>query len=513
MVHAKQFLLTESAFPNGTLTEAWDMQLLPCGWTLTWDPQVGLKHSKDWSVVLLGTAWQVDPDKDSDIQNLVELACGMDLDAIVNMISSWCGRFLLIADGKVYMDCNGLFGVFYADGALSCSTPILCDHLGIKVKKPKIAHSVAPDFMPGERTQYPQIRRLLLDQIYDLRTKKQLRKNLLPGGVVSFETTEERDQYLFRCFTESLRNFARTMGDDKEILIALTGGVDSRTTLALAEQSGIDYSCFTLEHDEISAADRKIPPVLCRLINRKFRYIPRAKADPEKLKEFDCHCGGMSVDTDRQFYGRGQYQALTEGGKKKVAVLRSSIWERFFGGYIFHLPVEERKHMTRESFLKFYRFLSFDDAKQQSFYDWLDRIHGQEVWEDESCMTELDRMYLTMRSGCWLTDVEQSLLLIDNFECYQVLNCTLLFRILYGYVDPNDRPDNKLEERRLTKLACPVLAKVPYESDYTHVMCRREKAARYHRTNRRLFYLYGPRPVLSRYKARVKSSVKKMLHH
>ncbi len=509
MLHDKQYLLTEKAYMDRKLTKTWNLRLLPCGWTLSWEPKLDVKHSKDWSVVLVGMAWQIDPERESDIQILLEEACGMDTDGIIDMISTWCGRFIVIAGSKVYADCNTQLAVFYADGALSCSTAVLCDYLNIKVKKPNIAHAITPDFVPGESTQYPQIRRLMIDQIYNLKTKKTERRSLLPGGILDFETRDERDAYFFRCFVQSIHNLKKQIGD-KKIMVALTGGVDSRTSLACIELSGIDYSCFTLEHGDMSSADRKIPPILCRLLGREYRYIPRTHVDPEKTKEFDIHTGCMNVDTDRLFYGNGQYQAIPEDGKS-VVILRSAIWETFFGDYVLRMPVEERKHMTKESIKKYYKWIAFDEEKLKVYCDWLKRVQEQEPWEEEACISEVDRMYWTMRSGCWLSDLEQSLTLVDNLESYQVLNSTLFFRILFGYVDPNDRPANKEEERRLTKAACPKLAKVPYEADIPHVASRREKQSRWHRTNRRLLSLYGPRPVLSRYKARVKSSVKKLI--
>ena len=516
MLHGKQYLLTESPIRKGRLTEMWEQMLLPCGWTLFWERQLPLMHSRDWSFVLLGTAWQVDPQREADLQKLLDdAASSVDRESsIIDMISSWCGRFLLIAGSRVYMDCVGLLGVFYADGALSCSTPVLCDHLGIRVKYPNIVHGVGPDYMPGEKTQYPQIRRLLPDQVFDLAGGCAVRRSLLPGGVIECATREERDSLLFSCFAQSLKNMCARL-EGKEIQAALTGGVDSRMLMALMEKSGVVYSGFTLEHDEISRGDRRIPAKLCETVGRQYRYVPRGKDDPVKRKEFAEHCGGMSVELDRLFYARGQFEVLKEACEepKPVVILRSGLWETCFGDAAQKLSPEVRRHLTRDDVKKQYKWLAYDEPKLNAICEWLDRVHSQTPDPDEAPITDADRFHWIMKCGCWLSSVEQGLTILDGIESLQPLNSTLFFRILFGYLDSEERPPHKAEERRLTREVCPALAKIPYESDLPkHVQSKREKTARWHLLNRKLYSLYGPRPVLSRYKGRATSAIRRKCH-
>ncbi|MEI3413206.1 MAG: hypothetical protein V8Q57_08505 [Blautia sp.] len=87
--------------------------------------------------------------------------------------------------------------------------------------------------------------------------------------------------------------------------------------LALLEYSGISYSAFTMEHDNISQLDIEAPPALAKLVGKEYQYIRRGqKPSSRRLKAYDLHCGGMASDEDRNFYACDQYP---HGNEENVA--------------------------------------------------------------------------------------------------------------------------------------------------------------------------------------------------
>ena len=88
---------------------------------------------------------------------------------------TWCGRYALLAGGRVYLDAAGLLGVFFGSGGVSSSCRILAASMGLPEKR--FASSSSLNWLPGPLTQYEEIRRLLPSQIYDYRSG-----SIAPGG-------------------------------------------------------------------------------------------------------------------------------------------------------------------------------------------------------------------------------------------------------------------------------------------------------------------------------------------
>lgn len=129
---------------------------------------------------------------------------------------------------------------------------------GREVVFPEIIHGINPDFVPGMKTLYEGVKRLMPSQILDFVTKNVQTRPLLPDGTIAVDSDESRIDLLEKYFVHSLQNMG-TMFRGQHLWLALTGGRDSRVALAMLEETGLDYSTFSCWYKWIDEADEDLP--------------------------------------------------------------------------------------------------------------------------------------------------------------------------------------------------------------------------------------------------------------
>lgn len=446
-----RFVLSKEEY----ILNGWKNIILPSGWSLCWGSELNIVYNKNKSVVLIGDVWQADPNRRTP-QDIVEnIAANNLIEDILEQECTWCGKYVLIINDKIYLDTAGMIGVYYTDGYISNNLEIICKIKGIKYKKPQIYHSIFPDFIPGPNTEYPEIRRVLPSGILDyVKCNIDNRKLLLND--YGHHLTEELNELLTKYYTTSLRNMKKLYGNS-EIWLALTGGRDSRTTLAMIEASGIEYKAFTLEHNDISAGDVNIPQQLMDKIKKEWKYLRRKKYkyEKDKLKDFERHTYGMAVDEDRLFYAYSQYDEILDD-KHSVIILRSSIYECVIDYFAHYL--KDGEEFNAKNLAKVFPILKINKTYYNMLEKWFDYVN------EDDCNKEIslpNRFLWDLRSGVWLSNNEQSYDIYDKIISVQPANCRRFLEILFAY-DANDRKEKKHQEN-LIKLICPIISDVPYE--------------------------------------------------
>lgn len=394
---------------------------------------------------ILGHAIQTDSARKSPIQ---ELASVKDINAIHSVVETWAGRWLLIFENFLVPDACGILGCFYTDdNILSSSLHCINTALHRKNSNPRIRHGFGLDYYPGPDTPYPDTQRLMPSQIYNL-TNHTTDKKIMITADVHYANDDERIQAILDYFSTLLCNLKAEYNG--KWMVPLTGGYDSRTFLALLEYNHMDYSLFTMEHDNISKKDICIPPLLAKQTGKEYHYIKRTgKPDRKRYQIYDTHCSKMAVDEDRNFYAYHQYPE----NKENTIILRANIWECAWG--IYYDKIKDYGTDIRKYANKYPNIRRRQDMKN-SLQKWL--THTKQDTQD---IPLANRFYWEQRMGCWLSDVEQSLTIIDNMDSIPLCNCNRLISLLLDF-DIKDRY-HKQHMVKIIQKTCPELLEIPFE--------------------------------------------------
>ena len=424
------------------------------GYIFSYHKDLKFYVDKDREMLLLGFAWQVDKERKSpkeELEKLYEIYNGkIPEEEIYKMEDTWCGRYILIVRGKVYLDASGLLGVFYSKTGISSSCLLLAESMGLSECLYEASEKL--NWLPGPLTQYKDIRRLLPSQVYDLYSDSIQGRRLLSEKRINFKNEKERIDTFISYFSFSLKNMANLF-PEKKILIALTGGYDSRTLLALAKYSGIEFECFTLEHDNITKGDIELPQELCQAIKCGYLYLQRNKDNysAEEEKNYIRHSSGLANDGDKWHYVYGQYQELVRRFGD-IVCLRSSIWETAIE-YFRNTIGDE---MDVKNVCANFNAHGLQKDSIEEYSRWV-------VKNEQKDLSLCNRFLWEQRYGSWLSSIEQSFDLMDHIVSLQPLNCRFLIEMLLGF-SREDRIIKKHQVKIISE-ACPELEKIRFNND------------------------------------------------
>jgi len=468
MLHRQQFCILR----EGVDLPGYKSIDLEDGWVLSYHEELPLYHDEEGGAALLGYAWQVMPGRDAPEKELKRLAresgSRIPEKSLMDAEETWNGRYVVISGGRIYLDANGMLNVFYSPAGASSDCLLLARMMGLGEK---IYEPGRMNWMPGPRTHYEGISRLMPSQVYDLGTGTVRARELLPGSFVSVGSEQELTAAFIDCFCYSLRSMAELF-PDRKLLVALTGGYDSRTLFALAKKAGTDFAAYTMEFEGISKGDVDTPPQICAELGTDHVYVRRDKGNysAQRENEYNRYTCGLIRDEDRLYYAYDQFRELTETFGKCV-LLRSGIWPDFSCAYS--------------------RFFADDEPAGELFQEYhidagspeWESLHEYFRWCSEHPVKAPDmanRFYYEERSGCWLASIENGFTMIDDIVSLEPVNCRMLLSILSAYSE--DCRLAKGPQVMITNTACPDIAGIPYgnnrASDASIVTSLRTKAAR-----------------------------------
>ena len=430
------------------------MELLD-GWVLNYYREVPAWRSSDGRIILLGMVWQFLPEKGTPY-NEAEALCRsctgkIDRQAVMEMEESWCGQYLLICEGELYSDACALFPVFYSKLGVSSDCTLLAQLSGGTRKNYEVPQGRIMNWMPGPLTQYDDVRRMLPSQTYCYTTGQISSRQLLAEHYSGIADEKERLERIIACFDYSLKQMQQVIPGYK-MLVAITGGHDSRTLLALAKHAGIEFDAFTLWHEEIYEDDLAVPKKLCSAAGITHHEIPRQeKPDVDaRVAEYMDHISGQVHDADRLYYAHRQFEPLVQQFGK-VALLRSGVWPNVMEWY--------RRSFTAEGAgFDFYDWFgaekgSLEEKSLQEYFAW-HKSHPQKG------LSPCNVFYWDQRNGCWLSAIEKGFDLIDNVVSLQPANCRYLMSMLMEF--PEEERIINHHQYKIVEKACPVMAAIPY---------------------------------------------------
>ena len=365
--------------------------------------------------LIIGNAFCTDA-QDKRVERDVEKCEEKD---ILGATRYWTGRWALITENLISVDATGLMSAFYLteDGGwlISSSLALISrvtgkDTVG-NVRRVGLTWQMLP------YTIIPGVKGISCFQYIDF-SSGEIRPCPKVWVLDKRETgTEEKCRAVSEMLVNAAHNIHKYSG--KRILLALTGGKDSRVTFSALLKSGVPFSAYTAEHTNISSADKTVPKKLCKMFGIEHRYIKREGFSKQKYNDYLNFCAGNSNGADADFYACGQFSKIDED----TVVIRSGIFElgqTFARGYA---------SPEAESFAKdvksFYSELSGGGAQEKAFDEYMRFVKEMPVEHIDL----RDRYYLEQRVGGWASAIEQSLD-INGFTSVQIANCEELLSVL-----------------------------------------------------------------------------------
>lgn len=376
---------------------------------------------------------------------------------IEDILFYMCGRYAVIYKNRLYTDAAGFLGTFYysENGKYYISNDLTfyteyfnkkVNDYGFEWKKDFI------NYMPAPLTTVDGVCKTLNAQyiVFDGSGYKLCRKI---RKAKKFDL--DKDELVSRikeCYTYLFRDIER--GYD-EISVALTGGVDSRTTFALMQNAGIKFSAFSHYVPKIRKCDITVPRKISRIFGRKYRYIKRGAYSKQKEEEYDSFLCKSVFDADRFVYSNG----IKYPDKKGTAIIRSSMYECFviksYYDYVF-----KKGNETREEF--------FDIIKASQHIPPAEEVLKSLSLYYDFIKDELDSyslgflFFFQQREGSWLSYIERGYDLF-NCEVFHPCNCLYIASLWASFPDEM-RTHEKESERYLIDKIYPELGKIPYNS-------------------------------------------------
>ena len=449
MVYKRQFIIHKHAadLPEFQQMALWD------GWILQYHPSLPVTCLPEKKLLLLGVAWQAMPGRKTPKEEMASLPCDgsgqADRDTLLRMEETWCGRYVLLSGSCVYMDATGKMAVYYAAEGVSGNLSLLASVCGLR-ESIYTPQSESLNWMPGPRTQYPEIRQCLPSQVYDLLTGKVENRQLLSPVVSEGMDRDAMIRRVVDCFDASFRNMAQAL-NGWTLLAALTGGYDSRALLGLLKHSGVPFRTFTLGHERLSAADRTLPPVLSERVKVPYTYVPGdAPFSKEREEAYIAFTSGLIRDADRVFYARGQYQELLKQ-HGKTAFLRSAIWgtlaERYAAAFDEKGPNDV-----------FYEWFGIADGtlEKESLEEYLAWMKAH----PQAGLKPADAFFWDQREGCWMGAIENGFDLMDGCMSLHPANCRYILTLLSRF--PREERITKAYEANIAAFAFPEIGDIPY---------------------------------------------------
>lgn len=428
---------------------------LPDGWVLNYHKDLRVQRSADGRMLLLGLAWQFLPERGTPAEEM-ELLCArcpgsIPQEEVLAMEESWCGRYVLLCEGTVYSDACSLLPVFYSAQGVSSDCTLLAQQAGRPRKNYQMPPHRIMNWMPGPLTQYEGVRRMLPSQLYHYPSGQLSPRQLLAQHYTPIADEDARIERIIACFDHSLRSMQAALPGTK-LLVAITGGHDSRTLLALAEHAGIDFDAFTLLYPGIYEDDVSVPKELCKAAGIAHHIVPRQDAPDAAVREADYldHISGLVYDEDRLYYAHRQFEPLVQQFGP-VALLRSGVWPNVMEWY------RRSFTPTGPGFDCYDWFGAQKDSLEAKSLDEYFAWHAQ---HPQKGLSACNVFYWDQRNGCWLSEIEAGFDLLDGVLSLQPANCRLLMTMLMDF-SAEDRIINHHQYKIVTK-ACPAFTAIPY---------------------------------------------------
>lgn len=381
------------------------------------------------------TEYKIIEDKDGSKWALVGLAFSADLknkspiddimnsrsDEIGKKLNNWAGRWCLIGEDSVQSDCVGLMSLYYYQSLknfyISSSLALLkvIYNPNISIVKNRLIGNHSFDWYPLPLTKYKDIYHLIPSQKIIINNESisvVFRKNV--------ETYEAlNDDEIASMIGKHLENtlFNINLFSKKNLHLALTGGADSRTLLAILLNQKIPFKSYLLYYNLITKADKKIPFTIAKKFGFKHSLIRGKATNKTRLTLFDTHTDYNLNDGNRLFFAKKQFDQFTEDD----LLIKGAIFELGKGFYYSTFFSSEN---VKSDLYKAFPDIEFVNGYKKSLDCWFDWVKQHPLNIDLR-----DRLYLEQRNSGWIGALEQGLDILDSHSIHPA-NSALVVSLL-----------------------------------------------------------------------------------
>ncbi|HHP7229767.1 MAG TPA: hypothetical protein ACFCUY_02785 [Xenococcaceae cyanobacterium] len=447
--HRRQFVIGSAPFqpyPN------WCCRQINAATWLSYCPDLRITWGTDsdgitW--ILLGLAIETTTNI-APMQHIAQLSS----QEVVNSYCNWAGRWLLIGNGQIHLDANGLLGCFYGVDTqaklwISSSPALLAAILApVTSDTRSLIYGRGISWYTPPRSRFLEIKRLLASQILDFTTGQVIPRSLMPEINLKgdYTTTIElvRDSLVI-----ALHNLGQLQ---QPLWLGLTAGYDSRLMLAIAKSAQINFTAFTRIAQRMSLADRILPPKLANQLGIPHILL-RNQPPQEQLARkqlVQAHSAGN--------VSQGDAEPFIMGVRDRLSGIA-------FGGHGF--AIASGFHTLRQLPANFISPAigaaqiaelfnePTDSTATQGLATWL-------TWVESHPQPNLDwrdRFFLEQRQAGWLSSKEQ-VYDLTNLARFPILNAARIYALLLSI--PESQRLGSLVQVALLKQLAPELLDYPF---------------------------------------------------
>lgn len=367
--HARQFIITDRPFFAGS----------------------------DWSSVCVGPELVLSYHQDLPVVRLDENDWLIGSRTIRN--GSTCGRYVTLEHGVLKTDCLGLLSVFLlpksAGGpAIASSDALLAKAYGLRSRESSLRWS-GVNWIPLPGSAHSGVVRVLPDQCVDICTGEVANSvQLRPSSARSLREITDS-------LCEGLVDHSESALHDHRVWLALTAGMDSRTSLAALTYSSVRFQTVTQDLGRKSGVDIGVAVKLSKELRLNHLIVrPLPFSDAEKMGYLE-HTSGSVRDADSEVLVPGlQYRFL----KRDELLVRSGAFELGRGYYDRRLGRFSIDNARPSDILNAFPESGDVPGASDDLATWL-------AWRSTfpTGMSLSDDFYRDQRIGGWLAAIEQGL--------------------------------------------------------------------------------------------------------
>jgi hypothetical protein len=429
-IHRRQFVIG----PDPILREGWgvkrvgdSMYLSHCD-TL---PVTEVRRAGGACSLILGLPVQTHPRMHSPAEEASRATGNIE-----STYDSWAGRWIILSPDELHGDVSGLLGCYYTfmNGSLliSSSVALLSEITNDNDGRPRSSKlsGNGMSWYPPPISGHPRVRKLLPSQVLRLPSGEIRPRQLFPDERLQLPEAEA-----LNIIQTSLETGLRWLAsNDFAIWIALSAGYDSRLLLAAAIHAGVPVKTYTMRKENrwsdrtaktslVSRADMVLPPRIARSAQVPHRWIDAGSLSEERLLAFDEHTYGQTVENDRVYYARGQWDWASEND----VMLLGQVME--VGSCYYHGKLDDAEGTPKQESI--FRWFRLDGGSVlgrgiDEYVTW--ESHYSRVFQEQ--VDWRDKFYLEQRVSGWASALQQGLDLVQGERVHLINSQRLICAML-----------------------------------------------------------------------------------